>query len=381
MRADRLVATLLLMQARGRVTAAELAEELEISVATARRDLEALSAAGIPVYPQAGRGGGWQLLGEGRTDLSGFTASEARALFLTLGPRAGESEAARSALRKVMRALPETFRADAEAAADSVVVEAGGWGASAVRPAAVGVLQAAVVERRLVRFDYAAWGKPARSRTVRPLGLVDKGGTWYLIADPVTDAAGGGSDAGGTDAAGGGSGAARTDVASGRGTAARPPAASRTAASGTEASETALRSYRVDRMAGAEALEEVFEPPAGFDLDEAWATLSAEVGRARTRANALVRVAPAVLDEFRGWVGGTERVDEAEPAADGRVLVRVTAPSDEALARRLVAWSDGAEVVEPEGVRDRLAAIGARLVEAYGAVEAPSSSSTPTTSA
>ena len=85
MRADRLVATLLLMQARGRVTARQLADELEISVATARRDLEALSAAGVPVYPQPGRGGGWQLLGEGRTDLSGFTASEARALFLLPG--------------------------------------------------------------------------------------------------------------------------------------------------------------------------------------------------------------------------------------------------------------------------------------------------------
>ncbi|GAA1964707.1 helix-turn-helix transcriptional regulator [Agromyces allii] len=341
MRADRLVATLLLMQARGRVTAAELAAELEISVATARRDLEALSSAGIPVYPQAGRGGGWQLLGEGRTDLSGFTASEARALFLTLGPRAGESDAARSALRKVMRALPVTFRAEAEAAAESVVVEAGGWGASAVRPTAVAVLQAAVVERRVVRFDYAAWGRPARARTVRPLGLVDKGGTWYLVADSA-------------------------------------------------ASDTALRSYRVDRMTDAEALDERFEPPAGFDLDAAWSELSAEVGRARTRATATVRVAADVLDEFRAWVGGTELVGgggqeatpaSAEPDGSGRVLVRVTAPSEVALARRLAAWVDGAEVIEPEGVRQRLAAFGARLAETYGAVEPPSSSSTLTTSA
>ena len=79
MRADRLVALLLLMQARGRVTAAEVAAELEVSVATARRDLEALSTAGIPVYPQAGRGGGWSLLGGARTDLTGLSAPEARA--------------------------------------------------------------------------------------------------------------------------------------------------------------------------------------------------------------------------------------------------------------------------------------------------------------
>src|SRR5882724_3559599 len=88
MRADRLVAILLMMQTRGRVTAAEVAEELETSVATARRDLEALSTAGVPVYPQPGRGGGWSLIGGARTDLTGLTAGEARALFLLAGPSA-----------------------------------------------------------------------------------------------------------------------------------------------------------------------------------------------------------------------------------------------------------------------------------------------------
>ncbi|MFC7484869.1 helix-turn-helix transcriptional regulator [Luedemannella flava] len=105
MRADRLVAVLLLMQNRGRVTAADLARELEVSVATARRDLEALSAAGVPVYPQPGRGGGWSLVGGARTDLSGLSATEARALFLLLGPATTDSGAARSALRKLVRAL------------------------------------------------------------------------------------------------------------------------------------------------------------------------------------------------------------------------------------------------------------------------------------
>jgi len=95
MRADRLVAALLLMQSRGRVTASELAGELEVSVATARRDLEALSAAGIPVYPQPGRGGGWSLLGGARTDLTGLSAAEAQALFLLVGP-AGESRVAQA---------------------------------------------------------------------------------------------------------------------------------------------------------------------------------------------------------------------------------------------------------------------------------------------
>jgi predicted DNA-binding transcriptional regulator YafY len=113
MRADRLVAALLLLQARGRVTAARLAEELEVSVATARRDLEALSAAGIPVYPQPGRGGGWSLIAGARTDLTGLTATEAQALFAVLGPSADVVPEARSALRKLLQALPDPFRPDA----------------------------------------------------------------------------------------------------------------------------------------------------------------------------------------------------------------------------------------------------------------------------
>src|SRR5688572_18021831 len=110
MRADRLVAELLILQARGRITAAQLAEELEVSERTARRDLEALSMAGIPVYSQAGRGGGWSLIGGARTDLSGLTATEARTLFLIAGPSSAATPEAKSALRKLVQALPETFR-------------------------------------------------------------------------------------------------------------------------------------------------------------------------------------------------------------------------------------------------------------------------------
>ncbi|GAA1807091.1 YafY family protein [Agromyces neolithicus] len=311
MRADRLVATLLLMQARGRVTARQLADELEISVATARRDLEALSAAGVPVYPQPGRGGGWSLLGDGRTDLSGFTASEARALFLLLGPRAGESAAAASALRKVMRALPPTFRADAEAAADAVVVESGGWGAPASTPAAVHPLQLAVVERRLVGFSYAAWGREPVDRIVRPLGLVDKGGRWYLVAD---------TDGG-------------------------------------------VRSYRVDRMTDIEGRDERFEPPAGFDLDAAWSSLSAEIEQTRVRTTATVLVDPEVEAEFLGWVGQAE---SKGTSVDGRTIVRVAGQTDEVLARRLAAWGAHAEVIEPPALRQLLAGFGAALTARYG---------------
>ena len=99
MRADRLVAILLMLQARGQVTAAEVADELEVSERTARRDLDALGVAGLPIYSIQGRGGGWRLAGDGRTDLSGLTSHEARALFLVAGPSSGATPEVRAALR------------------------------------------------------------------------------------------------------------------------------------------------------------------------------------------------------------------------------------------------------------------------------------------
>src|SRR5262245_44889213 len=186
MRADRLVAALLLMQARGRVTAAELAGELEVSVATARRDLEALSTAGIPVYPQPGRGGGWSLVGGARTDLSGLSAAEAQALFLLAGPAAAVAGEAKAALRKLVRALPHTFRADAGAAASASVIDRTRGGVrDRSRPEVADRLQAAVIRRRKVRLTYMGSARVRSERLVDASGLVDKDEIWYLIGGTV----------------------------------------------------------------------------------------------------------------------------------------------------------------------------------------------------
>jgi predicted DNA-binding transcriptional regulator YafY len=171
------------MQSRGRVTAAELARELEVSVATARRDLEALSAAGIPVYPQPGRGGGWSLVGGARTDLSGLSAAEAQALFLLAGPAAAVSDQAKAALRKLVRALPATFRADAEAAASATMIDPTRWGGrDRGHPSLVDLLQAAVIRRQKVRLTYAGSARGPSERLIDPWGLVAKDEIWYLIA-------------------------------------------------------------------------------------------------------------------------------------------------------------------------------------------------------
>ena len=313
MRADRLVATLLTLQARGRVTAAQLAEELEVSVATARRDLEALSAAGIPVYPQPGRGGGWQLLGGARTDLSGLTAPEARALFLLVGPAASVDPDAKAALRKLVRALPESFRTDAAAAAEAVVIDPGEWGRDASdRPELLPVLESAVVQRRRIRLRYAAWNRDPVDRLVDPWGLVRKRDHWYLLG----------------------------------------------------AVDGAERTYRVDRMLEASVTDEQADRPHDLDLAELWERVTSEVEEQRAAASATVIVDSGIVPLLHTQFG-QRAVHEASVDAM-RSRVRITAPTMQLLARGLAGWAEYLEVEEPASLRAELLRLGQALVERNG---------------
>jgi predicted DNA-binding transcriptional regulator YafY len=314
MRADRLVATLLLLQARGRVTAAEVAEELEVSVRTARRDLEALAIAGIPVYSQAGKNGGWSLVGGARTDLSGLTADEARALFLLAGPSAALTPDAKAALRKLVHALPETFRSAAEAAASAIVLDPANWGdhRPAAAPPQLEALQRAVVDGRQVRLAYSDRTRTRTERIVHPLGLVEKGSVWYLVA---------GTDAG-------------------------------------------MRTFRLNRVQSVEITDDPIERPAGFDLAETWRNVVATVEERRTSARAVVRVAAAAVPALQGQFGtGFSVRDRLD---DGRVEVEIGMAYPNRLAEQLAGWGDHVEVVSPPEVRDLLAKIGGQLVDLYG---------------
>jgi predicted DNA-binding transcriptional regulator YafY len=312
MRADRLVATLLLLQARGRVTASELAGELEVSVATARRDLEALSAAGIPAYPQPGRGGGWSLLGGARTDLSGLTATEAQALFLLAGPAASSSSEVKAALRKLVHALPGTFRADAEAAASAVVIDPARWGERGQqRPDLVEVLQTAVVRRRKVRLGYTNRARERTQRLVDPLGLVDKDDVWYLMA-------------------------------------------------GTKDGQ---RTFRVDRIIDAVVTDLAAERPADFELSQAWERVVDEVEQRRSLLSATVLIEARFLPVLRTQFG--RQCDVDGPLDDERVRVRLAAPTALMIAQHLAGWGALIEVVEPASVRAELARIGSELAKRY----------------
>jgi predicted DNA-binding transcriptional regulator YafY len=312
MRADRLVAELLILQARGRVTAAELADELEISERTARRDLEALAMAGIPVYSQAGRGGGWSLVGGARTDLSGLTAAEARTLFLVAGPSAAATPQVKAALRKLVRALPEPFRAEAEAAASAIVLDPSSWDrADAPTPVFLEDLQRAVVDAVQVRLSYVDRERRETERVVHPLGLVAKASVWYLVA-------------------------------------------------GTEAG---LRTFRLSRVRGVARTDDPVERPDGFDLAATWEDIKESLEVGRTPLVVTLLVDAQAVPWVRGMFG--RRATVGDQRNDGRAEATIRTWSVDAAASELAAFGAHVEVTEPAEVREALAAIGRRLVETY----------------
>ena len=314
MRADRLMATLLLLQQRERVTAAEIAAELEVSERTARRDLDALVMVGVPVYSMQGRGGGWRLVGGARTDLSGLTAGEARALFLVAGPAAATTPAVRAALRKLVRALPEPFRRPAEAAASSLVLDPQSWGSRPVEhrlPRFLGPLQDAVIRGVQVRLGYVGPGGTATGRTVHPLGIVAKGPSWYLVAH----------------------------------------------------TEAGLRTFRIDRVSSADPTGEAVHRPGDFDLAESWREIADEVDRKRTPVEMRAVCVPHGLGKLRLILG--DRLEVGGPTTDGRTEVVIRGHSEHALAGELAGLTEWLEVTGPPGVRDHLAAIGHALVQRY----------------
>ena len=316
MRADRLVAILLLLQARGQVTAAEVAEELEVSERTARRDLEALGLAGLHIYSQQGRNGGWRLAGGGRTDLSGLTAGEARALFLVAGPASPPATPqVKAALRKLVRALPEPLRSGAEAASAAMVVDPGGWDDRhhpRPPPPLLDVVQSAVVEGEQINLGYVARNREPSTRVVHPLGLAAKGSAWYLVAD---------TDAG-------------------------------------------LRTFRVDRMTSVTPTGEPVVRPEGFELAQAWQLISDEIEQRRTPLRARALASPDVVPMCRWILGNRVRIGPA--GADGRVEIELRGHHVESLAGEIAGLGAALEVVDPPELRHRLALVGAELTATYG---------------
>ncbi|MGW7823301.1 helix-turn-helix transcriptional regulator [Streptomyces puniciscabiei] len=315
MKSDRLLSILLLLQTRGRVPARELADRLEVSVRTVYRDIEALSASGVPVYAERGRHGGIELLAGFRTDVTGLTADESRALFILAAQGAhaalGLDAALGSALRKVMAALPAPHRPAAEVTSRRILVDATRWKSGPQQAVDLEVLQDAVFADRRLRLRYRHSGeREPRTYTVDPYGLVAKAGVWYLVADR-------------------------------RG---------------------APRLFRADRIRSARPLDEPVRRRPGVELADAWEVLRRQVEEQQGGIEVTVRVRRERFDMF-------QRVAAAQltavPDDDGEsewVTARLTYPVLPAV-RQLLGFSDQVELLDPPEARAELLA-GARSVTA-----------------
>jgi predicted DNA-binding transcriptional regulator YafY len=316
MRASRLVTLLLLLQTRGRQTAAELARELEVSERTVHRDVDALSEAGVPIYAERGPHGGVQLVEGYRTRLTGMTADEAEALFLSglPGPAAelGLGTVVTAARLKVLAALPGELRARASRLVERFFLDAAGWFHGAEPVPHLSALAESVWESRRVTISYQR-GDRRVERRIEPLGLVLKAGTWYVVA----------------------------------------------------ASDGQLRTYRASRVAAATLSEERFERPPDFDLAAYWAESSAAYEREVPRIAVVVRVAPnrvAELGDFVGSAAASNAEALPEPDPDGWARLRLYVDWPEEAPGRLLALGGDLEVLDPPGVRERLVALASEAL-------------------
>jgi predicted DNA-binding transcriptional regulator YafY len=304
MRATRLVSLLLLLQVRGQLTAAELAGHFGVSVRTIHRDVESLGAAGVPVEALRGPAGGYRLSGGYRTKLTGLTAAEAEALFVAPAPAAelGLGGVLTNARLKVLSALPPDLQERASRAERYFHLDTRGWFRAEDTVPHLPAIAAATWQGLRLSARYRE-GSSVVQRTLDPLGLVLKGGAWYLVARR----------------------------------------------------SAGMRVYRVSRFASVRAREQGFERPEGFELASYWDEWSRSFEASRPKVEVKVRASELVRrflpGELRGgdgvYVVGFENLEEA--------------------FRELLRFGPDAEVLEPAELRTRVASAAREVAALYGA--------------
>lgn len=313
MRSDRLLSLLLMLQARGSVTAPDVARELEVSVRTVYRDVESLSAAGVPVWTEQGRGGGIRLMPGYRTDMTGLTADESRALVALTGRAVpddlGMGSALASAVHKLVAAVPSSHRAAAEQARQRVLVDHAGWFRTGSASPHLDAVQDAVWADRRLRVRYRHGDGEEAGYLLDPYGLVVKAGVWYLVAAV-------------------------------RGTA---------------------RLWRVDRVLTAQVLDEPVRRADDVDLAAEWERLRADVERPRAevavRLRARREAVPFVLRVTRPQRSGDVAEPDTLPAADadGWVELELAFRAPGAAVGGLLGFGGLVEVLDPPELRERMA--------------------------
>jgi predicted DNA-binding transcriptional regulator YafY len=303
MRADRLISILLLLQTKGRMTAEQLAEKLEVSERTVYRDMDALSSAGIPVLADRGAKGGWRLLEEYRTDLTGLKESEIKALLVSPSGKLledlGLTRTAEDARAKLLAALPKVYRHNAMDVWNRIHIDTSTWRQSQEKVASFEILKEAIWSQHMLEMDYERADGEKKTRTVEPLGLVAKSGTWYFIAS----------------------------------------------------SEGDIRTYRVSRIQSAALTEATFERPNDFDLVQYWKSSTERFIKNLPKFAVHAEVSPKILPRLK-FAGRFVQVGEiGEPNSEGWIPVKFSFETTTEAREYILGFSDQIKVTEPESLQ------------------------------
>lgn len=320
MRASRLLSILILLQLRGRLTAEALAEEFEVSVRTIYRDIDELSAMGIPVQSDRGPGGGFQLMDGYRTNLTGLASDEAEALFMIGMPGPAEAlglgSAAAKAGRKVLASLPAASSKEAALMTARFHLDPIDWYRAAESAKHLPAIARAVLDQNVVAMTYQSW-RGTRDWVVEPLGLVLKAGAWYLVAR----------------------------------------------------SDSECRIFKVSNIQSQVVRNEAFERPADFDLPSHWATELERFESSLRPQAALLRASPVGLERIsRLGSYAAKAVEQAEaPDPDGWVRVSLPIESVDHAALTLLGVGPEIDVLEPTALREKLQELAIQVAQRLGA--------------
>ncbi|MBP1990651.1 helix-turn-helix transcriptional regulator [Paenibacillus eucommiae] len=344
MRADRLLSILLLLQNHGRLSSRQLAEKLEVSERTIHRDMEALSASGIPVYAERGSNGGWALTEGYRTDLTGMKAGEIQALLLirssSLLSDLGMGADFEAAFQKLLAASPATVQKDAEYVRQRLHVDGAGWHQSNESLPHLAAVQEAVWEQRKLSIHYKRDGAVVQ-RIVHPLGLVAKRSVWYLVAAVY--------------------GKIREigEIAESGEIAKIEGIVGVVEIEGIEE----MRTYRISRLLDAQMLEETFTPPADFDLAQYWGQSTEQFKSKLPRYPAHLRLSEKLLPRIaqERYI----RVLHTYPAENGLIEAEVEFHTLESACEMLLGFGPLAEALAPAELRDRVISEARAIMALY----------------
>ncbi|MGA4719724.1 helix-turn-helix transcriptional regulator [Fictibacillus nanhaiensis] len=317
MRADRLISILLLLQNHGKMTTKALANELEVTERTIHRDMEALSVAGIPVLAERGKHGGWRLVDQYRTRLTGLKDSELKTLFLSpsfqLLSDLGYTKDWKEARQKLLAALPNTLQSQADNLWNRIHIDIEPWKQSSQETTALSLLQQAIWEERKIRIAYEKANKESSDRIVDPLGLVAKGRTWYLVA----------------------------------------------------VSNQEIKNFRVSRIKSVELLNETFIRPPHFQLADYWTESKQSFVRNLPVFEVEVEASPSIMERLSFSGRFAQVVSKGSPNENGWIPVKLTFDTEQEAASYIIGFGDQMKIISPSSLIESVKAIGESVLSLY----------------